>query len=134
MSRLLNLVIKRRRPVMLVGGAGIVVNVSFNMISVESHFKLYPHLTSCCPLGTGKTSIMRNFLASLPEENFMSATINLNNYTDAKSLQKIVRALCLHLFARSSVVTTVYLDGTKGCQAFCPYFWPTWHQEAYLLH
>ena len=41
---------------------------------------------------------MRHFLTSLPEENYIFATINLNNYTDAKSLQKIVRGAPMQYF------------------------------------
>lgn len=61
MNRLLNLLVRRRRPVQLVGSAG-----------------------------TGKTVMLKQFLESLPEEHYIYATINLNNYTDAKSLQKIM--------------------------------------------
>jgi len=57
---LLDLMVERRRQVLLVGTAG-----------------------------TGKSSIIRQYLRSM-NENMMSCTINLNYYTDAKALQHVM--------------------------------------------
>jgi len=41
--------------------------------------------------GTGKTSICRNFLGKLPKEKYTSAVVNLNSFTDATALRKILQ-------------------------------------------
>ncbi|PFH34573.1 dynein heavy chain family protein [Besnoitia besnoiti] len=41
--------------------------------------------------GTGKTTVVKDYLRGLPEE-ILSATINLNSYTDSKRLQGIIES------------------------------------------
>jgi len=63
MQYVMDLLVQRQRAVMIVGSAG-----------------------------TGKTAMVNQYLRSLPDTNFMYANINLNYYTDAKSLQRIMES------------------------------------------
>ncbi|KAL0241591.1 hypothetical protein GEMRC1_006826 [Eukaryota sp. GEM-RC1] len=60
---LMNLLTLNQFPVLLVGGAG-----------------------------TGKTSIIQNYLNSLDEDIYSSKTVNFNYYTDATTLQTVIEA------------------------------------------
>lgn len=42
--------------------------------------------------GTGKTTIIKDYFASLDKDLTLNASINFNNYTDSKSLQVVIES------------------------------------------
>jgi dynein heavy chain len=73
LTYLLDLFAKHRRPVAFVGNAG-----------------------------TGKTTIMREYLGSLSSEEYLYATINFNSFTDSGALQNTMEQ---YVFAAAVILS-----------------------------
>ena len=42
--------------------------------------------------GTGKTTIIKDYFATLDKDHTLNASINFNNYTDSKALQVVIES------------------------------------------